>query len=652
MLDFYFPDRFSQFRSGHFPFLLGQAGALGVEARRLCCRVQPGRPSWQRYVIELEPEVERQLADQVADFSPTHVIVSEKLSPRLEGLVLSSSAARFDNLADSPPARIVGWSASELPLWLGLDHPVQPAGGRSIYDVAIPDYRCRCIGLKQGEPAPPVYVVAGPDCVYHRPLSRNRFFAAVPMDGKARRFGCSFCVGPPDLRPAFSSDPVELAAKQVIKASECGASCLDNRTFVISGAALLFRLEEFFRRLLDAGLPPSRFFFGARADELLRLGEAFERLAGRLEKAGHSLNLFNIGVENFSEPENERLNKGLSAETVMACHRMLVEMETRHPEAFRFRQWGGWGFVLFTPWTTLADLKTNLRYMRRLKGFGSEGFALGSKLQILEESAIACLARKDGLIRKTFRGFVRYDSGCIFRHDQRELPWRFKHRQTEHIYRFACRLNPVVELPERDSLSRDIGRMMEKARQIGLDALDVFEIALDEVARQPRFTRAERIVELVEARLDEMRRSRSSLAGQVRQATAADKGARKFGLVLRAAMDKGAFPEKTRLLSVARDTQVSRDQLVVTLGHGRRDYTFYLLRKRKGTMGFLESRRYLLRYAGKGRPTGPMEWMGMLVLAYAEKYLPDEDAAGWEERPVAVLSEAEVRNLAFPCAGR
>ena len=81
LVEFYFPDRVSQFRSKNYPFLLGQAAALGVPAKWLCCWAPADKDSRSRYVIALGERETRNLVAAMRAFRPTHVVISEKLDP-------------------------------------------------------------------------------------------------------------------------------------------------------------------------------------------------------------------------------------------------------------------------------------------------------------------------------------------------------------------------------------------------------------------------------------------------------------------------------------------------------------------------------------------------------------------------------------------
>lgn len=473
-MEFLFADRFSQFRSKNYPFLLGQARALGLEASWLCCWAPPGRDSRCRYIMDHQGEAADLLLDALEHLRPTHLVLSEKLGDELsQRLSERLPEATVEDLSAAPEGRIALWPTEWLPRWLGLEPPDdQPP---LLLDVARPAYSSSCVPPPSDRPlppAPPVHIVVGPECLYHRSLRRNRFFCDLELPEGAREFACSFCPGSFDLRYPFQTPPVELALRQCLAAIATPDRCTSNHDWVIDGGHLTARLDQFLDALLDHEPPPGRFYLSLRADELLRLGQRLEPLLPRLGQAGHSLTIYNMGVENFSPIENERLNKGLDLHTIDAATELARRWEQQFPETFRFASRGGWGLILFTPWTTLDDLEINLEAMRR-PDIDAEGFSLTSKLQILPQAAIAALAANDGLLVDSFDDFHYYDSGCFNRWDQRELPWRFHDPVVAHLYALGCRIVPITDFGD-DPLHAEVQALRRDRPDACSDPYELF----------------------------------------------------------------------------------------------------------------------------------------------------------------------------------
>ncbi len=656
LLDFYFPDRYSQFRSKNYPFLLGQARNLGGSAKWLCCWAPVGRKSWERYIIELGEAERRELLETIRAYDPTHLIISEKLGRELQTEVRQACPrARIENLAEAPLARIVAWPAAWLQGFLRTGRPATAGNGPWLVDREQPVYDCEAVNARPGWPDPPVHVSAGVDCAYRRRLSANRFFKGLELPGGVRDFGCSFCVGPLDLGYPFKTPAVELAVRQCTAALQTRSDCLSPSVFVIGGAVVFAKLGRFFDAILRQPFSPSRFFFGCRVDDLLKKAKTIEKLLPRLLEAGHSINIFNLGIENFSKAENDRLNKGLSPQAIEKGDRLIRRLEQAFPDTFQFGKLGGYGLILFTPWTTMEDLAVNMDHLRRVRGIGDWGFVLTSKLQILSESAIRYLAERDGLILHSFDGFHLYDSGCIFRHDQREMPWRFRHPEVSRLYRIACRIAPLEKFQADDELFLKVRAVSDLARQNGLTTLDLFSAMLEYVQKNPDAASCESSILEGVQRLFPRRVTRPR--GPPDKAEARDlphsEAARRLSEILAGLeRDRGVLG-KYRPVRVF-ETRDRPPQLAVELRRGEEPLVLYLI-ERANLPAFLATRRFLLRYHEQTPVDTPeKERVARVIAAHIERYglVQNEGKNRVPSGPIRALDEDEVERLVARAPGK
>ncbi|HEY3358856.1 MAG TPA: hypothetical protein VGQ83_36745 [Polyangia bacterium] len=486
LLEFLLPNRYSHVRSKNYPFFQGQARALGIPALWLCCWGPSGLDSRSCYVIELGEAERAALLDAIAAFAPTHVVLSERLGAELaRQLRARFPAVVVEDGAEAPFERLVRCAASWLPAWLGLEAAGAPPDGYLV-DVVTPAFESRLVPSPGAPPpaAAPLHIEAGPECQYKRPLARNRFFRDLALPPGVRACGCSFCFGPGDLPYHYATPPVELALRQCRLALATPDRATAARDFVIDGTAVALRIGRFLGRVLADGFPPSRFFFSFRVDELLGVARQIEPLLPELARAGHSINVYNLGVENFSPDENDRLNKGLTPEQIDRCFELAIRWERAYPGTFCFSQHGGYSIILFTPWTTIPDLEINLERMRRT-AIPAPAFALTSKLQAIPGAPLTELARRDGLLAESPAAFHYYDSGCFFFADQREVPWRFRRPEIAELYRFACRVQPMRPFPPDDALAGTIQELQRERRDLWPDALALFAAAVAEVAADP-----------------------------------------------------------------------------------------------------------------------------------------------------------------------
>lgn len=209
------------------------------------------------------------------------------------------------------------------------------------------------------------------------------------------------------------------------------------------------------------------------------------RCAGRAPR-GHTLVLGPIGLENFSAAENARLNKGIDQDQARRAARLIDSWLRDFPDAVA--QENRFGFILFTPWTTLDDLVTNLDGARAL-GIDPR-FFLRRRLVFLTDSPLQRLAERDGLLdprdAASLRRFERFrasDPGCRHFPDEQDRPWRFRDPVVGAVCEIAFRMaGSDLPLP-RDPIDDRIAAGLASA-DWGDRLFDAFAVLLD-AAREP-----------------------------------------------------------------------------------------------------------------------------------------------------------------------
>jgi hypothetical protein len=212
---------------------------------------------------------------------------------------------------------------------------------------------------------------------------------------------------------------------------------------VVEGAAVVRQLEAFLERLARLQLPSLELYLTLRVDDVIALEDALRAWLPRLSANRCSLHLWNIGLENFSVAENERFNKGITTEQMRQATRLLRDLEARWPDAFCWSKYGGFGMIVFTPWTTLDDLTANLDGLRDLDLRWNAGM-LSSRLQLLPGTPISRLAEFHGLLVRDASEWspVPAHVSCLVDDGNVELPWRFSDPQTREVYRLMTRFFP------------------------------------------------------------------------------------------------------------------------------------------------------------------------------------------------------------------
>ncbi len=495
------PDPFRHYRNEAFPFAMGLCRAAGRPAVWKTSGVEQREGGAERFFVDLDEAGRRDLCEAISSLGATRVVLNESLKEELVTYLRGSFPhVTFSSVGDLPPPSqgalkegFVRGLASFLGLAPGELTGIRPNG--YVLDGIEPCYAREPVASSLLPELVFLRVLVGAECAHSSPLSRNERFAGIDLARATHDRGCSFCMGGASWRESrsFVLPPLDMAFRQI----ECAArdvkdmpalrrlhSLPDGRLmFLVQGAVVFQMLEAFINRLVETDLPPSAFLFSCRADELLARGRVIEELLPRLESRGHALHVWVMGIENFSRAENERLNKGIEPEQVLDARLLIDRLEADHPDAFCFNRYGGFSFVLFTPWTTLDDLRTNLSWARRV-GIAPGGFFLRSRVQLVKGTPIALLAERDGLVVERFSE-PYFDSGCIRSHHDQELSWRFRSPMTAAVYRLGSRLPPEALDLSGDDLYEKVQAGLWPYYRRGLDAFDAFESLLDLVEAEP-----------------------------------------------------------------------------------------------------------------------------------------------------------------------
>jgi hypothetical protein len=494
-------DPFRHYRNEIFPFIQGLARKIGIRTR------------WNRYIIPFDPCIETRffvrlpeedaehLTGTIHDFSATHVLFNESLKPEFHSVMKKFCPdVSFMCIGD----RHARWEIDQFndSVWFfeWLDEnadqfcidPEMP-----LIDIAVPDYEWHEGSRFSAGNRVYVKILAGHECVYRKAIKGNRFYKDVDLRNAERDFGCTFCKGggPADISWKFSLNPLEFVRKQMVSYIKTAPRSEHKPGFMILGGAVFMHLSGFFEMISKLELPASEFLFYCRADEFLRKVRIIEKWLPFMRKTGHSLHIWVMGIENFSKDENERFNKGLDPEKILKCNEFLMKFEKEYPDNFVFSKYGGYSFILFTPWTTVSDLEENLKWARKLK-IEPRGFFLRSRIQLLPLRPLTLLAMHDNLAADAFHDTL-FDSGCIQTWRVSEKPWRFRNPEIALIYSIASRLPPEQADLEKDPLYISIQAWINDLPEQFHDPFIIFEFLLKQIRENPDEKRLEHILDSI-----------------------------------------------------------------------------------------------------------------------------------------------------------
>jgi len=456
LLDTQSEDAFHTYRSDIFPYLLGRLHARGVPAEWWVVTVpEASMHAGGRFVVDVPLDLAAPLLGALAAWKPTLVILSDALVPAmLAALRQAAPGARFEQAPDQDTFAAT-LAATERFLQTGEWASRPDDAPAALIDTVAPCFERRALGedVPPAAPGRPVRLLSDPSCLYRRPVASNRFFRDLHDPQAIAHRGCSFC---PKAAETLHPERDDAAIPRILAQIEAHQRAEPGRTLpfevLFEDVRVFLRLEALIDQVLRAGLRPTHFYTMVRADELLRTREQLERVLPRMAAAGHGLRLVSVGAENFSKDENERFNKGIGPEQLYAYHDLVLELEQRFPGTFACPESAVFSSILWTPWTTPADLLANIDAADRLGELWLQG-AVGMRLQLIDDVPITELARHDGLVTERFGELGCLAPNCLSRTGKGEQAWRFADERTAAVFHWLIRLDPIqtsVSLPPDD----------------------------------------------------------------------------------------------------------------------------------------------------------------------------------------------------------
>ncbi len=310
--------------------------------------------------------------------------------------------------------------------------------------LAPPDYRFVPIPAVAGRPSHRLSVYVNPGCPWSGSVARNPEFAGADLSdpGLALR-GCSFCMQ--DGR--YSGLDAVAAVDRIALELECWLDihpwCRDMVLWDESPWRFLPTLVD---RIASTAKSPLAICFHARTDDMVARADTIREAcaaARRHPDSGVTLAVTLIGFENYSAAELARMNKGATpadaSAAIAACRRIADEF----PEVFEFDRFKASSFILFSPWTTRADLQANIDgFVRDNILEFSTGMGL-TRLRLYPGLPILALAARDGLLDNDAPGDQASSPGRFGY--STDVPWRFADPQVDRVYRLYAALYPIVE---------------------------------------------------------------------------------------------------------------------------------------------------------------------------------------------------------------
>jgi hypothetical protein len=480
LVEFIAVDRF--IRSLGFPFVCGYAKKNNIAVRWLRFGLKASvRFERNESGIGLDGKETDSLLNTVREFDPTHILFNQTPShailenlkqsnPALKaGLMDSDSVMEDYSLILSP----VRFSIPDFKKFLNIHENILSNELSSLFEIIEPDYGWTA-GNDQAKKANPLpFIISGIECTYSKKISENPFYKNLTLENCPTPFGCAFCMRSKETLP-WETDPLDLAMQQLDALKSTHPPFSERPQIRMTGVQIFFKISEFASRLKETQFQQSDFLFDTRADNLVKhaanLISALEKLRG----TGHRIHLCLLGIENFSDKELLRMNKGINSITNLEAIYTLFNLEKRFPENFNFREHGGLSLIMFTPWTSFSDLEFNLAVISELDLADLSGKVFNSRVRLYKELPFTVLAKKDGLLIENYEDPVFETARRNFYPD--EMPWRFMDERVEPVNRIMARLEKDRSLAH-DPLYRKIQKEFSKDSE-GCSKKDLLDFSL------------------------------------------------------------------------------------------------------------------------------------------------------------------------------
>ncbi len=428
-------ERWRHHRAEYFPYLLALADAVGCTARWVVLPI-PDRDMHvgARYSVALPEGARDEFSALLAELRPALIVFHDRPSVEFAEFVSTASGGgRVEDLASALEPSTRNVDLAQL-----LDLPAPPEDAPELLlDLERPRFdRIALSGACL--PDQPVRLAGVSGCNYRRSIAQNPIYAGMDDPTVLNHLGCSFC-GRALHGPADDVHTYRRALRQIIAHQRDTAHSEGRYEYIFEDFA--GELWRFLDEAMHVDIRPSTFTTMVRADQLVRSPDRMNRLLEQMREGNHGLTLISIGAENFAPEENLRLNKGVTPERLWECVDLIDGWRERFPQTFSCPDTGYFSVILFTPWTRPDDLRENIAAARRL-GAGWLRRAMGTRLQLIFDTPIVALARRDGLTDR--RGEVLDDvvALCVSDPDVAEVPWRFADDRVARAHRLLVRLDP------------------------------------------------------------------------------------------------------------------------------------------------------------------------------------------------------------------
>jgi hypothetical protein len=315
---------------------------------------------------------------------------------------------------------------------------------------------------------------ASTGCPFAAPVAHNPSFAGLVFPDDVTVKGCSFCFMGGDYRALNAADSVRVQLDQIAY-WQTHLPRLDE--VVLRDQSALRYLPALIQGAVERDLRPVGFLVPGRGDAILRFArelQAAADVAQQSQRFWFTLHL--IGFESFSQPQLDLYNKGVTVAEYAQAVADLRALGRRFPQGFRLDRAGASSFILFNPWTTLADLHATVDFcaahaLHEL----AKGLTL-TRMRLYPNLPLYWKAKRDGLLVEAATGGHAF--GAAFTGYSAEALWRYQDERVAAVEAMQQRLCSEVA-PEAA-----VGLLRAVLRWVGRAHFDSLDQAIAPIARK------------------------------------------------------------------------------------------------------------------------------------------------------------------------
>lgn len=290
-------------------------------------------------------------------------------------------------------------------------------------------------------------ILGNSGCPFQLDARENPLYAGTVIPQQYGR-GCAFCTTGNHYEGRPNADTAVSVLEQIAYVRRTAPEL---SVLVLKDQNPFGYLTEVIERCEAEGLSGFTILLETRAEWFLRNARRFDRALAIAGRIGVRLAPFLVGIENFSQPELDRFNKGITVETNIEFLDTLWRWKEQYGDALDLGH-TAFGFILFTPWTTLDDLEANLHAIRRTHFDRLRGSILLARVRLYPDTALYYLAERDGLLTGEYDSEAANASRRYGYYPSR--PWKHVHPDVAHFATLA------TEVAERNG-SRDMVNLFQ-----------------------------------------------------------------------------------------------------------------------------------------------------------------------------------------------